>query len=77
MCKYDYVDSGLIKPLSMTDTYAQQVSQTETSTATTATTSTTQQVNLEASLTTNFRNFQILFTSMMTVPKIQIQSVSF
>ena len=70
MCKYDYVDSGLIKPMAMTNAYSQQVNQTETSTATTATTSTTQQTNLEASLTTNLRNFQILFTSMMTVPKI-------
>jgi hypothetical protein len=69
VCKYDYVDSGLIKPMAMTDNFSQQANQS-TSTATTATTSTTQQTNIDGALNSNFKNFQTLFTSLMTVPKV-------
>ena len=72
VCKYDYVDSGLIKPMAMTNDFTQQSNQTigTSSGETGGTAVTTQQTNLEANLTTNFKNFQLLFTDMMTVPKI-------
>jgi hypothetical protein len=78
-CKYDYVDTGLIKPLAMTQYYAQMAASDTTSTAdpsvlnsstsTTATTNVTQTTNADAELNASFKNFQILFTNMMKVPK--------
>jgi len=78
-CKYDYVDTGLIKPLAMTEYYAQMAATDTTSTAdpsvlnqstaTTATTNVTQTTNADAELNASFKNFQILFTNLMKVPK--------
>jgi len=78
-CKYDYVDSNLIKPMAMTEYYAQMAASNTTSsadpsvlnqsTATTATTNVTQTTNADAELNSSFKNFQILFTNLMKVPK--------
>ena len=79
-CKYDFVDSGTIKPLAMTQYYAQMAATNTESTSdpsitndpntTNSTTSVTQITNSDAELTSSFKNFQILFTNLMKVPKI-------
>lgn len=73
-CKYDFVDNGQIKPLAMSEYYSQMASSTgdpsELINQQDNTQGTTQSTNLEASLTSTFKNFQILFTSLMKIPKI-------
>jgi hypothetical protein len=68
VCKYDFVDSGLIKPMAMTNSYAQ--ASNPGTTGTTGDTAATQQTDLESSLTSTLKNFQTLFTNMMTVVKL-------
>lgn len=61
--KYDFVNDGKIKPLYITEEYAKSLSTGNTE-------SITQQTNIDGQLETNFKNFQLLYTSLMKIPKV-------